>query len=305
LNQNLRVSNLEIWTSVEFMAFPGNNLRLGIPSKGRLSELAIELLQQSGLRFRRQDRMLFARVQDLPVDIIFLRADDIPILCAEGAIDLGISGSDLVAESKVTLQERLKVGFGKCRLSICIPNSSSVQTPTDLHGKNIATSFPNLTESFLAKHGAQAHIVELNGSVEVMVALGIADAIVDLVETGSTLAANDLKILTDIGEYQTVLVQSAKCRDVLTADRIIRRLEGIVIARDYTMLEFNIRRDRMDAIDEICPGYNSPTVSPLEDENWFAVRSMVKRKEVVSVMERLEAVGATAILETAIVNCRL
>ncbi len=287
------------------MGFPRDHLRLGIPSKGRLSELAIELLHQSGLRFRRQDRMLFARVQDLPVDIIFLRADDIPVLCEEGAIDLGISGSDLVAESEAKIEQRMKVGFGRCRLSICIPTSSAIQTVADLDKKRIATSFPTLTRKFLAQHNAEAHIVELNGSVEVMIALGIADAIVDLVETGSTLAANDLKILTDIGEYETVLIQSPKCRDLATADRIIRRLEGIVIARDYTMLDFNILKSKMDEVDRICPGYNSPTISPLEDENWYAVRAMVRRKDAVSTMEKLEAIGANAILETAIVNCRL
>jgi ATP phosphoribosyltransferase len=287
------------------MGFPQNHLRLGIPSKGRLSELAIELLHQSGLKFRRQDRMLFARVQDLPVDIIFLRADDIPTLCAEGAIDLGISGSDLVSESEADVTQKMRVGFGRCRLSICVPNSSSIHSAGQLDGKRIATSFPTLTKQFLKEHKAEAHIVELNGSVEVMIALGIADAIVDLVETGSTLAANDLRILTDIGEYETVLIQNPRCKDMATADRIIRRLEGIVIARDYTMLEFNIPRANLEQVDKICPGYNSPTITALEDEHWLSVRAMVRRKEVVATMEQLEKIGANAILETAIVNCRL
>ncbi len=287
------------------MGFSRDHLRLGIPSKGRLSELATDLLHQSGLKFRRQDRMLFARVQDLPVDIIFLRADDIPILCEEGAIDLGVTGSDLIAESEAVVQQRMRVGFGKCRLSICVPTSTTIKNAAELNKKRIATSFPTLTRKFLAAHQAEAHIVELNGSVEVMIALGIADAIVDLVETGSTLAANDLKILTDIGEYETWLIQSPHCRDIATADRIIRRLEGIVIARDYTMLEFNILKSKLDDVEKICPGYNSPTISPLEDENWCAVRAMVRRREVVATMEKLEAAGANAILETSIVNCRL
>ncbi len=281
------------------------NLRLGIPSKGRLSELSVALLQQAGLQFRRQDRTLFAKVQGLPVDITFLRADDIPVLCEEGAIDLGISGSDLIAESNAKVDTRMRLGFGRCRLSFCIPLRSEIKSPKELDGKRIATSFPVVTETFLKQHGASAHIVNLNGSVEVMIALGIADAIVDLVETGSTLAANDLRILTDIGTYETVLIQSPLCKNLATADRIVRRLEGVVIARDYTLLEFNIPKANLEEVDRITPGYNSPTISSLEDESWCAVRVMVRRKDVIETMEKLEAVGASAILETPITNCRL
>ena len=281
------------------------NLRFGIPSKGRLSELAIELLQQAGLKFRRQDRSLFARVQGLPVDITFLRADDIPTLCAEGAIDLGISGSDLVAEARTDLNQRLELGFGRCKLSICVPSNTDIKSPKELNGKRIATSFPAVTTDYLAKHDTTAHVVTLNGSVEVMISLGIADAIVDLVETGSTLAANNLKVLTDIGTYETILVQSASCRDTVLADRIVRRLEGVVIARDYTLLEFNIPFDRLAEVDDITPGYNSPTVQSLEDPSWCSVRVMVHRKQSIETMEKLETIGASAILELPITNCRL
>jgi ATP phosphoribosyltransferase len=149
------------------------------------------------------------------------------------------------------------------------------------------------------------HLVELNGSVEIMISLGVADAIVDLVETGSTLAANQLRILDIIGEYETVLIQSPKCRDQSTADRIVRRLEGVVIARDYSLLEYNIPRSKLALAESITPGFTSPTVNSLEDTNWCAVRAMVKRKEVITIMERLEQIGAIAILEFSINNCRL
>ena len=287
------------------MALRQDYLRLAIPSKGRLSEQAVELLQQAGLQFRRQDRMLFARVQGLPVDVTFLRADDIPVLCAEGAIDLGVTGSDLIEEAHADVVERLSLGFGRCRLSICVPTDSAVQSVADLDKKRVATSFPSTTERFLAKHDAAAHIVHLNGSVEVMIKLGVADAIVDLVETGSTLAANDLRILTDIGSYETKLIQNPNCRHTEIADRIVRRLEGVVIARDYTLLEFNILRSHLSEVDRITPGYNSPTISELEDPQWVAVRVMVRRREVIDAMERLEAAGASAILEMPIINCRL
>src|SRR5690606_2185841 len=171
------------------------NLRIGIPSKGRLSEISTELLADAGLSFRRQERSLFARVRDMPIDITFLRTDDIPVLCSEGAIDLGITGSDLVEEAGATLTTRLSLGLGRCRLAICVPEDSAFQSPADLEGARIATSFPHTTQQFLARHGAKCHTVKLSGSVEVMIALGVADGIVDLVETGSTLAANRLRIL--------------------------------------------------------------------------------------------------------------
>ncbi|MFO0924702.1 MAG: ATP phosphoribosyltransferase [Pirellulales bacterium] len=280
-------------------------LRIGIPSKGRLSELASELLQQAGLHFRRQDRSLFARVSGLPVEITFLRADDIPILCEEGAIDLGVTGSDLVEEAAADVTMRMKLGVGRCRLAICIPIDSDITHPQQLDKKRIATSFPATTERYLKSHQASAHMVVLNGSVEVMIALGIADAIVDLVETGSTLAANRLKVFTDIGSYETILIQSKKCRDTETADRIVRRLEGVVIARDYSLLEYNIPRAKLPDAERVTPGFKSPTVSALEDSDWCAVRVMVRSSDVIATMEKLEALGASAILETAINNCRL
>ena len=281
------------------------NLRIGIPSKGRLSELAIELLNQAGLQFRRQERTLFALVKLLPIDIIFLRTDDIPVLCAEGAIDLGITGSDLLQESHAEIDVRMPLGMGHCRLSLCVPDSSEITDCRQLNGKRIATSFPKLTERFLAGHNAEVHLVELSGSVEIMIALGVADAIVDLVETGSTLAANKLRILTDIGQYETVLIQNRERYSPEVADRVVRRLEGVVIARDYSLLEYNIPRSQLAAAEAITPGFNSPTVNALEDSQWCAVRAMVKRKNAIDIMERLEALGASAILETAIGNCRL
>ena len=282
-----------------------NPLRIGIPSKGRLAEVAEKLLSDAGLSFRRQNRSLFARVRELPIDVTFLRTDDIPVLCAEGAIDMGITGSDLVEEAQVELTQRLSLGAGKCRLSVCIPEDESYVSAADLDGKRIATSFPGITTNYLQRHGAKAHIVNLSGSVEVMIALGIADAIVDLVETGSTLAANRLRILDDIGHYETVLVQNRSVSDPALCDRIVRRIEGVVIARAYSLLEYNIPRAHLAEAESITPGFNSPTVNPLEDESMCAVRAMVRKGTVIEVMEKLEKLGASAILETGISNCRL
>jgi len=280
-------------------------LRIGVPSKGRLAELSAQLLGDAGLSFRRTERSLFARCKGMPVEVTFLRTDDIPVLTAEGAIDLGITGADLVAESEAEVIHRLDLGVGSCRLALFVPDDASIDDPRNLAGRRVATSFPRITRRWLADRGVEAHFVELSGSVEVMIALGVADAIVDLVETGSTLAANRLHVLDEIGRYETVLIQRPGLHDVALADRIVRRLEGIVIARSWSLLEYNVPRARLAEAETITPGFNSPTVMALEDPSWCAVRAMVKRGEVHAVMERLEAIGASAIIETRFGNCRL
>jgi ATP phosphoribosyltransferase len=282
-----------------------DNLRIGIPSKGRLAEAAAELLTQAGLKFRRQERSLFARVRDMPIELTFLRTDDIPVLCAEGAIDMGITGSDLVEESGMQLNTRVALGLGNVRLAICVPDDSKLKKPSDLASKRIATSFPSITNAYLARHKVEAHIVELTGSVEVMIALGVADAIVDLVETGSTLAANRLTVFDELGKYEAVLVQNPVTKHGELADRVVRRVEGVVIARSYSLLEYNVQEAKLAQAEKITPGFESPTVNKLEEEGWYAVRAMVKRGDVIEIMERLETLGATAILETTITNCRL
>ena len=287
------------------MTTPDHNIRIGLPSKGRLSDLAIELLKEAGIRFRRQNRSLFAKVRGLPIDIIFLRTDDIPVLCAEGAIDMGITGSDLVAEANVDVNTRLSLNVGKCRLAICVPDDLEFNDPKQLDGKRIATSFTNVTKNFLAAYNATAHLVPLSGSVEIMITLGIADVIVDLVETGSTLAANRLKIAHEIGQYETVLIQNKQQRHSEMAQRVIRRLEGVVIARGYSLLEYNIPQENLEAALKITPGFKSPTITPLDDQQWSAVRVMVKSSEITTVMDQLEEIQASAILETPINNCRL
>ena len=281
-------------------------LRIGIPSKGRLAELAAQLLADAGLSFRRTERSLFARCKDMPVEITFLRTDDIPVLVAEGAIGLGITGADLVAESGAEVVHRLDLGVGSCRLALCVPDDATIDDPRKLAGRRVATSFPRITRGWLAERGVtDAHFVELSGSVEVMITLGVADAIVDLVETGSTLAANRLRVLDEIGRYETVLVQDPNLSHPELTDRIVRRLEGIVIARGWSLLEYNVPRARLADAERITPGFKSPTVMALEDSTWCAIRAMVKRGEAHAIIEKLEAIGASAIIETRIANCRL
>lgn len=280
-------------------------LRIGLPSKGRLAELTAQLLRQAGVNFRRLERALFARAREFPVDMTFLRAEDIPVLCTEGAIDLGITGSDLVAEASVPVTERLRLGIGNCCLALCVPEESRWKNSAELDGKRIATTFPRLTSAALEARNIAAHFVPLSGSVEIMIQLGVADAIVDLVETGSTLAAHGLRVLEEIGRHETVLIQSPLGREPALTDRLVRRLEGVVIANAYSLLEYNIPRDRLADAERVTPGYKSPTISALEDPQWCAVKVMVQKSLLLEAMERLEQIGAVAILETEINNCRL
>jgi ATP phosphoribosyltransferase len=188
---------------------------------------------------------------------------------------------------------------------ICVPEESPITQVSDLAGKSIASSFPVITRDYLAHNGCEAQIIPLHGSVEIMVTLGVAEAIVDLTETGSTLAANRLRVLAEIDSYEMVLIQNREARNLELADLVIRRLEGVVVARAYSLLEYNVSRSQLAEAEQITPGFHSPTVNPLEDPDWCAVRVMVKRGDVTETMDRLEMLGATAILETQIHNSRL
>ncbi len=281
------------------------NLRVGVPSKGRLSDQTNELMERAGLRYQRHGRGLFSSVAGLPVDFIFLRTSDIPVLCGEGAIDMGVTGSDVVAESQADVITHLELGFGRCRLALCVPEESAYQSVRDLDGCTIATSFPNMALSFAKTNDLSAHVVPVSGSVETMIALGVAQAVVDIVETGSTLAAHHLRVLEELGKFEAVLIGARATSGGQIAKRIVRRAEGAIIAFNYSLIEYNIPSHCLEEAVAITPGFKSPTISALEDKKWFAVRSLVRREEVVKVMEDLSETGATAILELPITNCRL
>jgi ATP phosphoribosyltransferase len=283
-----------------------SKLKFALPSKGRLKDPAIELLHQAGFKFRVKGRNLYSTCTTDDITFIYARTDDIPVLVDSGVVDAGITGSDLIIESNSDVSEIMSLGFGRCRLCVAIKEDSNVTDISFLSGKTIATSFPNVTKSFFSENGINnVKIVEMNGSVEIMVALGLADAIVDIVETGDSLRDNNLKVFSDIGRYETVMIaNNSKVSDERLL-RLKRRVEGIILATKYSILEYNISKDNLSKAEELTPGYKSPTVSQLEDENWFAVKVMVKKSDVPFVMDSLEKIGATAIFETDIINCRL
>jgi ATP phosphoribosyltransferase len=282
-----------------------NRLRFAIPGKGRLREPSIELLRKAGFDFRAKDRNLYATCTNADIVFIFVRADDIPVLINCGVVDLGITGSDLIIERQAGIDTVLNLGYGKCKLCVAVRDSYEQKDLSPLNGKTIATSFPTITKNYFNSKNINVNCIEMNGSVEIMVALGLADAIVDIVETGDSLRDNNLKVLSEIGSYETVLAASSKISSDPRISQIKRRIEGILVANRFSLLEYNILENKFKEAEKIAPGYESPTVSSLEEKGWLAVKVMVEKSKVVETMDRLESLGATAIIETEVKNCRL
>ena len=280
-------------------------LRIAVPSKGRLREPVEDLLRRAGLKFHQRERYLLAHCRGMNAVLVYVRADDIPVLIAEGAVHLGFTGQDIVAEKGADLVQRLDLGLARCSLNVLVRRSDAIQDVRQLDGATIGTKFPNLARRFFEEKGVKVRTITLSGSVEVMIELGMADAVVDLVETGDSLWAHGLQILTPIGEYRTAIFSREPAGANPEADRLVRRVEGLIVADRYTLLEYNIPNSALPEAEAITPGYESPTVTRLENPDWCAVRVMVPKGDVPGVMDRLEALGATAILETPITNCRL
>lgn len=288
------------------MIIKEGKLRIAVPSKGRLRDRSIELLKQSGLDFRLSGRQLFAHCSDTGVLIVLSNASDIPTLVDQGVVDLGITGSDLVLEKRVQVTEHMKLGYGVCRLVLAAHTDSGIQSTSDLAGKVVGTKFCKLTRQYLEQQDvSDVKVVEIQGAVEVMVLLGLVDAIVDIVETGTTLREHDLVEIDTFQKAQAVLIGTREPRDVELRDKLIRRLEGVLIARKYSVLEYNCPADKISTAVRITPGFSSPTVQNTDSDQWLAVKVMVEKKAVPSIMDKLEEIGCRAIMETKLNNCRL
>lgn len=289
------------------MQLDANTLRIAIPSKGRLQESSEALLKAAGIKYRKRDRALFAHVDSVRAAILFVRPDDIPLLVAEGAADMGMVGEDLIHEAHCEgrVKVRQKLGFGQCRLCVATRTHGGPKTVKGLKGKKIAASMSVTAQEFFRKNKVPVQLLEVSGSVEIMVALGLADAIVDLVESGDTLRDNGLEVIETISTSQAVLIETPKPRDAKLCNLITRRIEGVLTAQQWTLLEYNVPRAKLKDAEKITPGFNSPTISDLEDAKWVAVKVMIPKKSSVEIMDKLEALGASAILETQMINCRL
>jgi ATP phosphoribosyltransferase len=281
--------------------------RIAVPSKGRLQEPSEALLRAAGIKYRKRDRALFAHVNGLNAVILFVRPDDIPLLVAEDAADLGLVGEDLVVEHdcQTRVQRRLELGYGFCRLAVATRAKGGARTLKQLAGKKIAASMVRSAREFFKQKKLKVNLLEVSGSVEIMVALGLADAVVDLVDSGDTLRDNGLEIIETISSSQAVLIQTPEPRDARLCDRLVRRLQGVLTAQQWTLLEYNVHRNRLKDAEKITPGYNSPTISACEDPHWVAVKVMIPKRQSIDIIDKLEALGASAIFETEILNCRL
>ena len=279
-------------------------LKIAIPKKGRIQEPTTELLHKAGYRFSYNKNILYSVCKDSNIEFIFLRADDIPLALEKGVVDLGITGSDIVFESNPKNITSIKnLNYGKCELVLAIAEEMSEDLEL-LKNKRIATSFPNITQAFFEKKNIPIQCLEMNGSIEITIKLGIADAIVDITETGNSLIANNLKTLEKIGTYETKLyanntILKEKEKEI---NNFCLKVGSVLLAREYSVLEYNILKDNILKIKEITPGYRSPTITPLED-SWLAVKVMVKKEKVIDTMLQLKETGATAIFETKIRNC--
>ena len=254
-------------------------LRIAVPSRGRLAEATEDLLGRAGLAFRRRERRLYASCRDTDVGIVFARAADIPTLVGEGVVDLGVTGSDLVSESSCPLSTLLELDFGRCSLVVAVRRDGGFESPVDLAGHRIGTKYPQVTADYFAKLGIEVHPIVLSGTLEVMVSLGLVDAIVDVTETGDSLEANHLRPLDTVLESKTVLVALAGREPDEYEATIVRRIEGVLHARRYSMLEYNCPASRFEEARAVTPGYRSPTVVPLADSDWLSVKVMVLKSE--------------------------
>jgi ATP phosphoribosyltransferase len=280
-------------------------LRVAVPNKGSLAGPAADMLRESGYRQRTDPRELLLHDADNDAEFFFLRPRDIATYVGSGELDVGITGRDLLLDSGVPAEEVLPLGFGQSTFRFAArPGSAS--TVEDFAGKRVATSYGGLLAKYFADRGVDAEVVRLDGAVETAVRLGVADVIADVVSTGTTLRQAGLEVVGDpILESEAVLVRRTGSAPSPAVDQLARRLQGVIIARQYVLMDYGIRAELVDDAVRLTPGIESPTVSPLHDRGWVAVRAMVPRVDTNRIMDELWELGGRGILVTDIHACRL
>jgi ATP phosphoribosyltransferase len=280
-------------------------LRIAVPNKGSLADPAADMLRESGYRQRRDSRELVLADPDNDAEFFFLRPRDVAVYVGSGTLDVGITGRDLLLDSGAEAEELLTLGFAGSTFRFAGPPGGA-QTVADLAGQRVATSYPGLVAQHLAEHGVEATVVRLDGAVESSVTLGVADAIADVVETGTTLRGAGLEIFGEpILRSEAVLIRRRGLAVDSQVEVLTRRLQGVLVARQYVLMDYDVRVEHVEQACALTPGLESPTVSPLHDKGWVAVRAMVPRVRTNQVMDELYDVGARAILVTDIHACRL
>jgi len=280
-------------------------LRIAIPNKGSLSVAASDMLREAGYRQRSDSKELTLLDVDNGVEFFYLRPRDIALYVGEGTLDIGITGRDLLMDSGSKAEEAMSLGFGRSKFRFAA-RPGVLGSLADLTGKRIATSYVGVVRGYLEEHGIDAEVVRLDGAVETSIQLGVADVIADVVETGSTLKQAGLEIAGEvILDSEAVLITRGRSVDPDEFEIFRRRLEGVLVARSYLMMDYDIPSDRVEEAVALTPGLESPTVSPLHREGWVAVRSMVPSAGAQQLMDDLYGIGARAILLTDIHACRL
>ena len=281
-------------------------LKIAIPNKGALSEGVVKLLLAAGYRCGRSGRELIVHDTDNNIEFVFLRPRDIALYVGKGIIDAGITGRDLATDSGAETAELMKLGIGKSRFCFAAPKGT-VKSIEELNGKRIATSYPELLRRNLAERNMTCPIVKLDGAVEISVELGVADAIADVVESGSTLREAGLEIIGDpMLHSEAILIGgSEKIASHPDIERLMGRINGILVASSYVIIEYDIERSKLEAGCKITPGLEAPTISPLANPDWVAVKAMASKRDYNRIMDELHELGARAVIVTEICSCRL
>lgn len=274
----------------------GPAMRFALPNKGRLEAPTTRLLQQAGFRYERTERSLAVPVRDRSIELLFVRADDICELVTDGVADLGITGLDLVAESGADIEVLAELGYGHCRLAAAVPNASPVESIADFEGLRVATSHPNTAADFFADKGVTVRTIPLRGSVEVAPKLDIADAVVDLISSGSTMRLNGLRPVVDVIASQAALVRQRGAGDIAEVDQAVTMITSVVAARHKKYVLMNAPQEAVAEIRRLIPGFDAPSIVPLADPTMVAIHSVVDAGAVWDVIPRLKAAGASGIL---------
>lgn len=274
-------------------------LRIAVQSKGRLYDETMDLLKAAGIKLVAVKRTLLVPSRNFPVELLFLRDDDIPDSVASGTADIGIVGLNEVMEKRKNVEVVRPLGFSKCRLSLAIPKEEKYEGVEWFGGKKIATSYPNILTDFMAQHGIDADIHVISGSVEIAPGIGLADGIFDIVSSGSTLVSNNLREVEVVLDSKAVLISGKQPLDVekqAVLDELLFRIEAVKEAENKKYVLMNVPREKLQAVLAILPGIKSPTILPLADENWCSVHSVLEEKKLWTCINALKAVGATGIL---------
>ncbi|AVM00794.1 ATP phosphoribosyltransferase [Gordonia iterans] len=280
-------------------------LRVAVPNKGALSEAASGILSEAGYRKRSDPKDLNVIDVENDVEFYFLRPKDVAIYVASGRLDVGITGRDLAADSGAEVSEEVALGFGSSTFRYAAP-ADETWSVEDLAGKRIATSYPNLVRRDLGERGIDAEIIRLDGAVEISIQLGVADAIADVVGSGRTLRLHGLRAFGEsLCDSEAVLIRGVDGREPSkAAQRFIARVQGVVFGQQYVMIDYDCPKSLLERASALTPGLESPTISPMADPDWLAVRAMVPRKRHQQLMDELSELGARAILASDIRSCR-